>query len=81
MISWVCGFDKKQTVLVVNYSGMTSQCRLTLPKLPKKGDDQIAITDLYTGEIYRRSIAEINTVGLYINLKPWNFHWLSYDCE
>lgn len=81
MISWVCGFDKKQTVLVVNYSGITSQCRLKLPKLPKKGDDQIAITDLYTGEIYRRSIAEINTVGLYINLKPWNFHWLSYDCE
>jgi len=60
-------------VVVVNYSGNQSQCRLRLP-FPEIHGRPVRLTDLMGSEVYRRDGSDLVENGLYIDHAPWHFN-------
>ena len=60
-------------VVVVNYGGNQSQCRLKLsfPGMPGRS---IRLTDLMGTEVYLRDGSDLADSGLYIDHAPWHFN-------
>ncbi len=75
MLAWQWVLNGERRIIVVNYSYSTSQCRL---KLDMKHDKRkITLVDLLTDEIYERYVDEVNSSGLYIELKGHQSHIFS----
>lgn len=76
LLAWQLSLDKQRYAVVVNYSDIASTCRL---KLDVKGyPEEFIIKDLLNDETYIRSAEEVFHTGLYIELKPWNSHILTF---
>lgn len=67
--SWI-GTDASQTLVVVNFSEHRGQCRIPLP-LPEWRNREILIRDMLGSEGYKRSVAEMRSPGLFIDLPEW----------
>ncbi len=65
--------DGDRHVVVVNYSGNQSQCRLQLP-FPAFRGKRLRLTDLLGSEVYDRDGGDLVDYGLYIDLAPWHFN-------
>jgi glycosidase len=72
MLAWQWKSEDKLVVVTINYSDGTSQCRLKF--YPETNKQNIVLTDGLTGIKYKRSVEEIKTVGLYVELKGYNSH-------
>lgn len=71
---WILGIQKK--IVVVNYSDVVSTCRL---KFDITGyPEEFEMEDLFDNQKYIRSAEEINSTGLYVELKPWQAHIFSF---
>jgi hypothetical protein len=71
---WILGIQKK--IVIVNYSDVVSTCRL---KFDITGyPEEFEMEDLFDNQKYIRSAEEINSTGLYVELKPWQAHIFSF---
>jgi glycosidase len=60
-------------VVVVNYAGNQSQCRLRLP-FPELHGRQFRLTDAMGMEVYLRDGNEMVNDGLFVDHAPWHFN-------
>ena len=75
LMSWCWRNDRGLKVVIINYSPDSSQGRLLLPPLP--GEMSRLITrDELTDAVYESDADEVNSLGLYIALQPWQSHIL-----
>jgi hypothetical protein len=76
MMAWQWSLDNERALVVVNYSGSTSQCRLPLDV--SSYDEQFDLTDVLNNKTYRRYREELLLPGLFIELGPWQSHIFRY---
>ncbi|KAF0150564.1 MAG: alpha amylase catalytic region [Ignavibacteria bacterium] len=75
MLAWEWQLNDERRIIVINYSEFFSTCRI---KLNVTGySEELFLKDLLNDIIYNRSAEEINSLGLYIELKPWQAHIFS----
>lgn len=75
-LAWRWTYKTDNRLVVVNYSNTVSQCRI---KIDVSGyDDIIKMTDLLTNIEYIRSAEEVYHTGLYVELKPYHSHIISF---
>lgn len=72
ILAWQWEIDNQIRIIVVNYSDLTAQCRLKL-KL-NSSSETIELTDVLNNQKYSRKVDEINSIGLFIELKAYNSH-------
>ncbi|MGD8781175.1 MAG: alpha-amylase family glycosyl hydrolase [Ignavibacteria bacterium] len=76
ILCWKWSYENENRLVVVNYSGTLSMCRI---KFELKGfPEKINLYDELNDENYPRSTNEINTKGLYIELKNYRCHIFAY---
>jgi hypothetical protein len=75
LLAWSWRNGLARSLVAANYSDTPSQGRLRLT-----WDDSAPgpwrLTDLLSGERYERDGAEVQRQGLFVDLKPWAFHYL-----
>lgn len=76
MLAWQWEFNSQKRLVVVNYSSITSTCRLKLDV--SQYPESFEIKDLLNDQTYIRSSEEVYHIGLYIELKPYQSHIFSY---
>lgn len=69
--SWIDGDERM--VIVVNYSSEYAQCYLRLPFTDLSGTTW-RLKDLMSEATYDREGNDLQQRGLYLDLKPWQFH-------
>ncbi|MCJ7424576.1 hypothetical protein MUP01_09970, partial [Candidatus Bathyarchaeota archaeon] len=75
LLSWAWKFGDSFKIIVVNYSGITSQGFI---KMPTDFEDcSIVFFDELTGEKYVYRLDKILNEGLYIRLEPFQSHFFS----
>ncbi|MDI9525418.1 MAG: alpha-amylase family glycosyl hydrolase [Pseudomonadota bacterium] len=75
LLAWLWHGGERLKLVCVNYSSHTAQGRLRIPPELLTGQP-LAFRDALTGEIYIRTLEEVNTVGLFVELGPWMAHLL-----
>ena len=76
-LAWQWNLDNEMRIIVINYSHSTSQCRLKIDLPTEK--KEVALKDLLTGAVYKRSVKEISEPGLFIELKGYQSHIFSLE--
>lgn len=76
MMAWQWSLGSERALVVVNYSGSTSQCRLPLDV--SSYDEQFDLTDVLNNKTYRRYREELLLPGLFVELGPWQSHIFRY---
>ncbi len=71
-LAWQWKLNNELRIVIINYSHSTSQCRLKMDLTTEK--DVIHLDDLMTRTIYKRSVKEISSPGLFIELKGYQSH-------
>lgn len=75
ILAWEWSYNNERRIVAVNYSPSIATCRL---KIDVAGyPDEFLIKDLLNQVEYLRSSEEIHTLGLYIELKPFQSHIFS----
>jgi hypothetical protein len=64
-------------LIVVNLSGDATQARVQWPWDDVAGKT-LRMQDAFSGAIYDRDGGEVAGEGLYVDLKPWAFHFLGF---
>lgn len=72
--AWEWSFNRKKQIVVINYSELTSQCRL---KFDAEGET-IILYDQLNDRTFERSVEEIKKIGLFIELKGFGAHIFTY---
>lgn len=72
ILAWQWELSGKVIIIIINYSDITSQCRLKFDV--DKSCDKIVLTDLLNNQKYIRKVKEILDQGLFIELKAYNSH-------
>lgn len=75
--TWIWDYKNDLRIVVINYSAVTSQCRLRI-RLDSNSEN-ITLIDLLTGDEYLRSVKEMETPGLFIELKSFHSHIFSIN--
>ena len=79
LLAWLRYYEERHRLVVVNYSDITSVCRVKFNPLPDGlPSEEIALDDLLNNKKYIRSVDEILTQGLYIQLGPFESHIFSF---
>lgn len=60
---------------MVNVSDAVSQARVK-PGWQELGGDTCRLTDVLSGMVYDRDNNEMLSLGTYVELQPWGFHFL-----
>ena len=76
IFTWQWKQGKDLRLVVINFSGITSQCRLKLQLA--SASNEIKLTDLLNNVEYNRSLSEIRTAGLFIELKSYHSHIFAF---
>lgn len=72
MLSWQWKTDEHLAVVIINLSELTSQCRLKFN--PHYSSDEIVLFDALNNAKYKRSVKEIKSTGLFVELKSYSSH-------
>jgi hypothetical protein len=72
ILAWRWKLAVRNVIVAVNYSPVTSQCRLKFKV--NIANEKILLNDLLSDKIFTRSLTEVNEKGLYIDLPPYNSH-------
>jgi hypothetical protein len=75
LVGWTWVRDKDRYLIVVNLSESAAQARVQLPWEELKGKTW-RLVDALSGESFDRNGDEMRDPGLYVDLKPWNYHFL-----
>jgi hypothetical protein len=75
-LSWQWKLENEYALVVINYSDVTSQCRIRFGL--NKNSGELILTDLMTGDEYTRNIKELNYPGLFVELKAYQSHIFYY---
>lgn len=67
------GADRELALVVVNYAPDGAQCYLLLP-FPDLATGQWQLHDIMHEVTYERSGSDLLTKGLYLGMKPWQYH-------
>jgi glycosidase len=79
LVSWCWTLNQKRYAVVVNFSDYKSQARVKLP-WAELSDRRWQLDDLISGNRYvPRDGSEMLQAGLYVDLEPWRFHFLSFS--
>jgi len=74
VFSWLWSDDNEYMLVIINYSGNNSYCRL---KINFETDrEQVELTDLMDNKSYNRNRNEIESDGLFIQLEGYQSHIL-----
>jgi hypothetical protein len=78
ILVWCWIKDDERYFIVVNFSAGSSQAlvRVTWDELRGK---QWRLSDVLSGETYDRGGDEMRDAGLYVDLKPWQYHVLQVN--
>lgn len=76
LMAWQWSHNNQRALVVVNFSGTTSQCRLPLDV--SAYDEQFDLTDVLNNKTYRRYREELLLPGLFVELGPWQSHIFRY---
>ncbi|MCX7981334.1 MAG: alpha-amylase family glycosyl hydrolase [Syntrophales bacterium] len=74
LIAWMWTYGTERLLVIVNYSPRAAQGRLDLPAFKEGRSGLINLIDLVTGELYPRSVQEITSAGLFVDLPAWGYH-------
>jgi hypothetical protein len=74
ILAWCWVKNDKRYLIVVNFTGGTSQALVRVPWDEVRGKTW-RLNDVLSGEIYDRSGNEMRDAGLYVDLKPWECHF------
>ncbi|MHB1688394.1 MAG: alpha-amylase family glycosyl hydrolase [Ignavibacteriaceae bacterium] len=77
IFTWQWQLQNETRIIAINYSGNTSQCRLKFEV--KSNQAEILLIDLLNKVEYIRSISEIKTIGLFIELKSYQSHIFKFS--
>jgi Alpha amylase, catalytic domain len=75
LVGWTWVRDKDRYLIVINLSDSAAQARVQLPWEELKGKTW-RLVDALSGESFDRNGDEMCDPGLYVDLKPWNYHFL-----
>jgi len=76
LVAWCWLSAGEHHLIVVNLSGASAQGHVQLPWDDLRGKSW-QMTDLFTGQLYERSGAEMCNPGIYVDLPPWGYHVLT----
>jgi Alpha amylase, catalytic domain len=74
LVAWTWVKDKDRYLIVVNLSDSAAQARIQLPWEELRGKTW-RLVDALSGESYDRNGDDMRDPGLYVDLKPWNYHF------
>jgi glycosidase len=77
LVAWCWRSGPTRHLIVINLSDSNSQGIIRVPWDELK-DRVLKMDDVMSGEVFKRSGAEISEQGLYIDLKPWGYHFLGF---
>lgn len=60
-------------IIAVNYAANQSQCYMRIPTAHIE-TSQVRLIDLMGNDVYERSVQDLRTKGLYVDLPAWGFH-------
>ena len=75
---WTSSSGDHGVVVIVNYASVGGQCYVTIPFEPLR-ELTWELFDLMSGTTYAREGNELLDKGLYLDLKPWQYH--VFDCR
>ena len=75
LVAWSWAKDSDEYLIAVNLSDRAVQARVRL-KRPEIGSGKWLLTDELSGDKYEREGNELAQSGLYVELKPWGWHFL-----
>jgi hypothetical protein len=76
ILAWQWKLGNESRLVIINYSEVISQCRLKFDLIAHKGE--IRLSDLLNNINYTRSIDEIITIGLFVELESYHCHIFSF---
>jgi hypothetical protein len=73
ILAWCRVKGEERCLVVVNFSGQTSQALVHVPWDELRGRTW-RLADALSGEVYDRSGSEMRDSGLYVDLPPWGYN-------
>jgi hypothetical protein len=80
LVAWCWDQGEARHLIVVNLSQDQSQARVHLPWKDLVGK-MWQLTDMLNGDVFERDGSEIQSVGLYVDLPAWRFHFLRFQAD
>ncbi len=77
MVAWCWKKEDERYLVVVNLSDVQSQSRVIVPWDDLKGRTW-QLLDVFAEDIYQREGKEVCEPGLYVDLGPWEFHFMRF---
>jgi Alpha amylase, catalytic domain len=74
LVAWSWMNLDDRCLIIVNLGDCTSQAHVWLPWADTRGE-KWRLVDVMSGAIYERDGDEMSSVGLYVELGPWNYHF------
>jgi len=78
--AWCWDQGRERYVVIVNLSEYRSQGRIQMPWNELAGRTWY-LTDVLSGDIFERDGGEMQSVGLYVDLPAWGFHFLRFQSD
>lgn len=76
ILAWAWRFEDEMRAVIINYAAEAAQARVKLPWIPE-AHGPVIFDDHAVDEVYDRDRQELRAEGLYVDLGPWQSHWLS----
>ncbi len=76
LLSWSWSKDNDRYLVVINFSDSPAQGRVQVPWAEIQGKPW-CLLDLFSGDTYERRADEMRDPGLYVGLRPWDYHFFS----
>ncbi len=73
ILAWCWVKDDERCLIIINFRQETAQVRVHVPWDELRGKTW-RLSDVLSGETYDRSGDEMRDAGLYVDLKPWQYH-------
>ncbi len=77
LLAWCWKKDETRSLVIVNFSTEASRGLIRLPWSDLTGT--WCLVDPFTAQRYDRSGEEMRGNGLYVSLKPWRWHFFSFE--
>jgi len=77
LVAWSWSGSGKHHLVVVNLTERQSQGRVRMPGITTAGRSW-RLVDLLSGDVFERSGDEMADPGLFVNLRPWGYHFLEF---
>lgn len=75
LLAWSWEMEGRLKLVVINYSSQASQGRVKLP-VDFKGKETVSLFDELAEATYQSPAREVEKLGLYVSLSPWQSHIL-----